>query len=149
MSDSPHAAQSGDDNSPWYRDGLRFECTQCGNCCTGAPGFVWVTDDEIQAIADYTGEAVGAVRLQRTRKARGQVTLIDYPNGDCTYFDPKTRGCTIYPVRPRQCRTWPFWNSNIESPAAWEQARQDCPGCGRGQLIPLEEIQIRAAVIDL
>lgn len=149
MSGSPHAAQNGDDNSPWYRDGLRFECTQCGHCCTGAPGFVWVTDDEIQAIADYTGEPVGAVRLQRTRKARGQVTLIDYPNGDCTYFDPKTRGCTIYPVRPRQCRTWPFWNSNIESPEAWEQTRQDCPGCGRGQLIPLEEIQIRAAVIDL
>ena len=27
---------------PWYRDGLRFECTRCGHCCTGAPGYVWV-----------------------------------------------------------------------------------------------------------
>ena len=27
---------------PWYRDGLRFACTRCGACCTGAPGYVWV-----------------------------------------------------------------------------------------------------------
>ena len=26
----------------WYADGLRFTCTQCGNCCTGQPGFVWI-----------------------------------------------------------------------------------------------------------
>ena len=31
------------DSPEWYRDGLRFECTRCGACCTGAPGYVWVT----------------------------------------------------------------------------------------------------------
>ena len=29
--------------------GLRFECTQCGDCCTGAPGYVWVNKAEISA----------------------------------------------------------------------------------------------------
>ena len=36
---------------PWYADGLQFECTQCGDCCTGAPGYVWVNKSEIEALA--------------------------------------------------------------------------------------------------
>ena len=39
----------------WYRDGLRFECTQCGKCCTGAPGYVWLTIPEIYRIAEFLG----------------------------------------------------------------------------------------------
>ena len=35
----------------WYHEGLRFECTQCGKCCSGAPGFVWVDDGEVAAMA--------------------------------------------------------------------------------------------------
>lgn len=143
------SAEQPADSGPWYQNGLRFECTQCGDCCTGAPGFVWVNEDEIQAIAEYTQKPVGEIRIMRTRKVGSRVTLLDHANGDCTYFDPQKRGCTIYPVRPRQCRTWPFWNSNIESPEAWQAVRKECPGCGRGNLIPLEEIEIRAAVIDL
>ena len=42
---------STDPKSLWYRDGLRFECTQCGKCCTGAPGYVWVDDDEVEALS--------------------------------------------------------------------------------------------------
>ena len=38
---------------PWYADGLRFTCTQCGNCCTGAPGVVWISKREIQRLADH------------------------------------------------------------------------------------------------
>ena len=28
----------------WYSEGLRFECTQCGACCSGEPGYVWVDE---------------------------------------------------------------------------------------------------------
>ena len=42
---------------PWYKKGLKFECTQCGNCCTGAPGFVWVNKAEIDAMAGELGIA--------------------------------------------------------------------------------------------
>ena len=41
---------------PWYQDGLKFNCTQCGDCCTGAPGFVWVNQAEIEAMAKVVGE---------------------------------------------------------------------------------------------
>ncbi|WP_296458322.1 hypothetical protein [Rubinisphaera sp.] len=44
----------------WYKDGLKFECTQCGNCCTGGPGAVWVSEEEIQAIAEYLEKPVEA-----------------------------------------------------------------------------------------
>ncbi len=42
---------------PWYKDGLRFKCTQCGDCCTGAPGYVWVNQAEIEGIAAELGES--------------------------------------------------------------------------------------------
>jgi len=131
------------DPSPWYREGLHFECTQCGNCCTGAAGYVWVTDEEIRSIADYLDKPIGEVRLLHTRPARGRVSLNEHLNGDCIYFDPHRRGCTIYPVRPLQCRTWPFWPGNVASPEAWKETCRDCPGSGQGPLVPLEVIAER------
>ena len=134
---------------PWYRDGLSFQCTQCGNCCTGAPGVVWVEAEEIEAIAAYLDKPVGEIRLMHTRPSRHRVSLTEYPNGDCTFFDPRTRKCTVYPVRPRQCRTWPFWNSNLAEEESWKNAQSDCPGIGQGVLVHLELIEQRAAVIDV
>jgi len=136
-------------NEPWYKDGLQFTCTQCGNCCTGAPGVVWVNEEEIAQIAEYVGKPVGEVRIEHTRIVGRGLSLREYANGDCTFFDPEKRGCTIYPVRPRQCRTWPFWNSNLESPEAWNEVVRTCPGAGQGAFVSLEEIRQRASIIDL
>jgi len=38
---------------PWYQDGLRFKCTGCGQCCTGSPGYVWVSPEEAEAMAKH------------------------------------------------------------------------------------------------
>jgi len=133
-----------DTSAPWYKDGLPFECTQCGDCCTGSPGFVWVTDAEVRAIAEFLDKPVGEIRLMFTRPARGKISLTEYGNGDCVFFDPQGRGCTIYPVRPVQCRTWPFWKGNLETPEAWDATCRACAGAGRGDLIPLQIIQERA-----
>lgn len=137
------------ESAPWYQEGLRFRCTQCGNCCTGGPGVVWVTDDEIKAIADCRGISIGEMKINHTRLHVGRVTLREFANGDCTFLDGETRRCTIYPVRPAQCRTWPFWNSNLESPQAWKDAQTVCPGMGNGDLVQLSIIQERASVIDI
>ena len=135
-------------SDPWYSDGLRFECTRCGACCTGEPGFVWVTDEEIEAIAEFRKEPLDEVEGLYTRRAKGRVTLREKANGDCVFFERK-KGCTIYSVRPPQCRTWPFWESNLRTPADWEQACKICPGSGQGDLIPVEEITRRLNVIRL
>lgn len=142
------AAES-DSPAPWYRDGLQFRCTQCGNCCTGAPGVVWVDDEEIQSIADFLDRPVGEIRLMHTRPVRGKVSLTEFANGDCTFFDSRNRRCTVYPVRPRQCRTWPFWNSNLSSELAWDSIKGNCPGVGHGDLVELHDIEVRKSVIDI
>jgi hypothetical protein len=134
---------------PWYADGLEFACTQCGNCCTGAPGAVWVTDEEIAQFADYLGKSVGEVRLFHTRPLLGRVSLAEHANGDCTFFDGQTRRCTVYPVRPTQCRTWPFWKSNLTTPESWTATKKECPGAGQGDFVSLEEIEHQASQVDV
>jgi Fe-S-cluster containining protein len=135
-------------SEPWYQDGLRFRCTQCGHCCSGDPGFVWVDDDVLAAIADFRGETVGEVRACYTRLASRGRTLREKTNGDCVFYDQKA-GCTIYPVRPQQCRTWPFWESNVRTLESWQKTCEVCPGSGQGELIPVEEITQRLRVIRL
>jgi len=133
---------------PWYKDGLRFTCTRCGNCCTGEPGSVWVNDEEIAAIAESRGQSIEEITAMYTRSAYRGPTLREKPNGDCVFYD-REAGCTIYSIRPRQCRTWPFWESNLRTPAAWVRTNSVCPGSGRGELISVEEITRRLKVIKL
>ena len=132
----------------WYQDGLRFRCTQCGNCCTGAPGFVWVNEEEVAAIADHRGLSRTETEAVYTRpEGRGR-SLKEKANGDCVFYD-RAQGCTVYPARPPQCRTWPFWESNVATPEDWQATCQSCPGSGQGDLIPVEEITRRLKVIRL
>ncbi len=131
---------------PWYRDGLSFRCTQCGDCCTGAPGFVWVEPDEVADIAQFRGETPEHVEAVYTRKALGRRSLRERAGGDCVFFEHGV-GCTVYAARPRQCRTWPFWESNLETPADWKRTCEVCPGSGQGQLFSVEEITQRMKAV--
>lgn len=139
----------------WYKDGVRFTCTQCGNCCTGPPGYVWFTDEEAEAMAarleltvpaflkKYAHRVFGKYSLDESRNARGEY--------DCIFLHESKEGkrtCSIYNDRPMQCRTWPFWSENLESEAAWERASERCPGMtrgneeGQGTFFPIEKIRI-------
>lgn len=135
-------------NELWYHDGLRFTCTQCGHCCTGEPGYVWVNEEEIRALAKFRKEPEREFVPLYTKKANGKVTLKEKANGDCVFFEAG-KGCTVYSVRPRQCRTWPFWESNLKNPDKWEQTEGICPGSGQGELITVEEIVKRMKVIKM
>jgi Fe-S-cluster containining protein len=134
---------------PWFKDGLRFECTGCGDCCTGAPGYVWVNGQEIAALATRVGETVEEFERKYVRRVGIRRTLIEYSNGDCVFFDGQTRKCTVYEDRPRQCKTWPFWDSNVRTEQAWRETCEACPGSGRGQLYPIEKILESVAVIKI
>jgi Fe-S-cluster containining protein len=136
-------------DEPWYKDGLNFSCTGCGNCCTGAPGVVWVEEGDIEEIAEYLDKPIGEIRLFHTRLVRGRVSLTEFANGDCTFFDQETLQCRIYPVRPLQCRTWPFWKSNLESSESWKEMQKTCPGANQGNFVSLDEIEVLASIIDI
>lgn len=131
---------------PWYPEGLRFSCTQCGDCCTGRPGYVWVSPSEVEAIATLLEISLEEMAKRYLRNVGSRVSLIERPNGDCVFY---SSGCTIYPVRPVQCRTFPFWPENLRTAADWGEAASECPGMGKGRLYSPQEIaQIRDGKAD-
>lgn len=132
----------------WYQEGLKFECTRCGACCTGAPGYVWVNQKEIADLAALRGEAVEAVTAAYVRRVGVRHSLREQTNGDCVFYD-RERGCTVYAARPRQCRSWPFWDSNLKTPQAWDQTCQECPGASKGTFFSVEQVQAQAAMIRI
>ena len=136
-------------DTDWYAEtGLRFTCTQCGNCCTGPPGYVWFDEGEARAMADYLKVSEAEFREEYAHKVHGRWSLNERrgPDGyDCVFLEREGDGkalCSIYPVRPQQCRTWPFWKENLESERAWEGTKQVCPGADKGKFYPVEQIRI-------
>ncbi len=115
------------DEKPWYADGLQFECTGCGNCCTGSPGYVWLNDDEIVKIAEYLKITVQEFSRTYLRMVKGNFSLLEHHKTyDCVFL--KDNKCQIYPVRPTQCRTFPWWPKNLDSREAWITAAKHCEG---------------------
>ncbi len=128
-------------NQPWYQEGLRFECTQCGDCCTGAPGYVWVNKEEIAELAKTLNMSPDEFERSYVRTIGIRKSLKEFPNGDCVFFDNESRRCQVYSARPRQCRSWPFWDSNLKSPETWQATCEICPGSGRGRKHTVEQIE--------
>jgi len=133
----------------WYAGGLQFECRECGGCCSGAPGYVWLSEEEIQRIAERFGISVEDCEAKFVREVGERKSLIEYPNGDCVFYDRFHTNCKIYRDRPAQCRTWPFWASNLESEKEWEKISRTCPGCNRGRHFSLQEIEERKNIREL
>jgi uncharacterized protein len=134
---------------PWYRDGLRFQCTGCGGCCTGDPGWVWVNQAEIDALARTLGMTPETFERAYVRTVGRRRSLREMADGDCVFYDPQTARCRVYAVRPRQCRSWPFWPSNIRTPQAWQHTCEACPGAGQGPKVSLAEIETQRGVIQI
>ena len=140
---------AGSPKDAWDAGGLRFQCTQCGDCCSGSEGYVWVNQEEIDGMARRIGMEPAAFEAAHVKRVGVRRSLKERPNGDCVLLDEKTRKCTAYEERPRQCKTWPFWDSNIRSPKAWAEAAAACPGCDKGNLVPLETIVEQASKIRI
>jgi Fe-S-cluster containining protein len=135
----------------WYHDGLRFACTQCGNCCSGGPGYVWLTRDEMEKIGAFRGLELAAFARQYVRRVGFRYSLKEKSAAeqyDCVFLK-RANGqatCSIYPVRPLQCRTWPFWKGNLHRPSDWAGAAETCPGMNMGDVRPYVQIErIRTA----
>ena len=139
------------DRDPWYAGGLNFTCTQCGNCCGGAPGFVWIERADIVRIAGHLKITPEEMVERYCRKIDGRWSLNEGPgpgsdydcvflreeqkaarSADGTRVSVKRRYCSVYAVRPLQCRTWPFWRENLSSPKTWDHAAKRCHGMSHG-----------------
>jgi len=127
------------EDRPYFFDaGLRFGCTECGQCCTGAPGTIFMNEAESKRIARHLGLLRAAFLKRYAYPMEGGHSLREEENGDCVFF--RQGRCSIYHVRPTQCRTYPFWPENVRSEAAWSATCRACPGIGQGRLYGREEI---------
>ncbi len=104
-------------------------CEACqGNCCIGESGYIWVSLEEIRAMAQHLQMSEAVFINDYLLKIRYRFTLkeIPYEGGfGCIFFDREKRMCRIYDVRPSQCRTFPFWEyfkQNID------EVITECPG---------------------
>src|SRR5947208_972520 len=94
---------------PWYADGLRFTCTQCGNCCTGGPGYVWISVPEIKRLAKFLNLSAEKTVERYCRKIDGRFSLSESrsPGGswDCIFLktEPAARGGDSLPHPRRVC----------------------------------------------
>ncbi len=123
---------------PWFKDGLRFECNKCGDCCGGEPGVVWVKEEEIIAISDYLKMQVDEFGKKFVKKVAKRYSLLELRNGDCVMFE---NGCKIYSVRPYQCKSFPFWLQNLETEDEWGALKEECPGIDKGTLYSHKDIK--------
>ncbi len=130
---------------PWYKEGLPFKCTGCGQCCTGAPGYVWVSEEEIEQIAEFLGLTVKEFSQNYLRFVDGKYSLRELQSHrdehDCVFL--KEKKCEVYSVRPKQCRTFPWWQSHLKSEEEWTAAAMWCEGINHpdAPLVPFDTIQ--------
>jgi Fe-S-cluster containining protein len=128
----------------WYAAGLNFTCSQCGHCCSGDPGYVWATKEEIGRISAFLGRTDGWLGKEHLRRVGLHHSLTEKPGGDCIFLqrEGEKTFCGIYSVRPLQCRTWPFWAENLRTPDSWNRAHQKCPGMNRGKHYDYVQIEV-------
>jgi Fe-S-cluster containining protein len=128
---------------PFYKDGLRFGCVRCSNCCRHTPGYVFLVEKDIKRLLTGTGLELQSFleRFCREIVLSGihRISLKEKENYDCIFWEKD--GCSVYRFRPMQCRSYPFWSGNLYSRHAWEQLKDSCPGVGRGRLHTRREIE--------
>ena len=125
------------DRSYFFDQGIQFECQQCGACCNGSPGFVYVKKNEIFQMALYLNVPVISFIEKYLYPFGGSYSIKEEENGRCLFYRD---GCRIYPVRPFQCKTFPFWFDILRSRKKWAKVSKKCPGIGCGRLYPKNEI---------
>jgi Fe-S-cluster containining protein len=128
---------------PFYAAGLRFSCKRCSSCCRHESGFVYLSANDLSALAhkhqmDYTAFIQTWCRWIPFERGAERLSLKEKSNNDCVFWNA---GCTVYGARPLQCRTFPFWDNIVCSPQAWETAGRGCPGINSGEPHGREEIE--------
>jgi Fe-S-cluster containining protein len=134
-------------NIPFYAGGRCFSCRRCSSCCRIDPGFVFLSKNDAGLLAqqqkmDYNLFIETFCRWVPAEDGGELLSLKELPNYDCIFWDS---GCTVYESRPLQCRTFPFWPKLLQSPEAWDSAKQGCLGMDQGEFHSFSEIEAIAA----
>ncbi|MCL2609774.1 MAG: YkgJ family cysteine cluster protein [Treponema sp.] len=129
---------------PFYSAGLHFSCTRCSDCCRHEGGFVFLSEADLDRLAERFGIEYGEFvqtwcRWVPYTPGRRRLSLREKANLDCIFWQEGS-GCLVYEERPLQCKTFPFWDSVTASKSAWDKTAEQCPGMNSGSLHPKDEI---------
>lgn len=131
-------------NLPWYKEGLRFECTGCGKCCTGTSGYVWVSEEEMAEMATTLNISLKMFKMKYIRQKDNRFALVEKKtqSGDYDCIFLKDNKCQVYQARPRQCRTFPWWPENLTDEESWGLAALECEGINENApIVSFQEIE--------
>ena len=137
------------DEKPWWHAGLRFECSQCGDCCTGAPGFVWVNREEIVALAAEVGLEVDEFERKDVKTVGVRKSLDERANGDCRCSIPRRANAPSTTPGPGSAAVGRSGSPICAPPQTWQQTCQVCPGSGKGPVVPAEKILHQVGLIRI
>jgi Fe-S-cluster containining protein len=127
--------------SPWWKNGVQFECQGTGRCCLsrGTHGYVYLTLKDRRRFAQHLGLTTAEFTKQYCDSHDGWIYLKQRSDRACRFLADKS--CSVYEARPAQCRTWPFWPENMGAKAWDKEVVQFCPGVGIGKLYSAKEIR--------
>ncbi len=134
--------QKPDQDEPWFSHGLKFKCTGCGQCCTGSPGYVYLSLEDLKRLSAHFQISEPDFLKKYARQVEDQYALLDRPGSyDCIFL--KNNQCSVYGARPTQCRTFPWWIHHLRNPEDWEEASKRCEGINHPEapLVPSLHIQ--------
>ena len=121
-------------DNTFINKGLQFSCMRCSGCCRHLPGYVFLSEKDINNL-------IRAIKITRTHFLKKycrivsvngfyRLSLREKANYDCIFWaDGK---CMIYKNRPLQCKCYPFWSSILSSHTTWMEQKKVCPGIGNG-----------------
>ena len=128
-------------HTPFFEKGLQFECLRCGKCCSGFPGYVYLSEKDIDELVDFLHLNWRSFLKKYTRLVHvfnePRLSLVEKARHGCVFWDTL---CTVYPARPVQCRTYPFWKRHLVSQWEWKRIAGFCPGVNRGRVHSKDEI---------
>jgi uncharacterized protein len=114
---------------------LRFACQPgCTKCCD-VRGFVYITENDLQRMANHIGVTLKEFEKAYVIRFKHVLRLRKPKRSQCHFLTEK--GCSVHPVKPVQCRLYPFWPELVENRANWQAERAMCPGIGKGELVQI------------
>jgi len=132
------------------REGLRFECTQCGECCMNREEYahVYATQEEVRELAALLELPIREFRQRYAFVDEDGWTQLSVAEDHCVFLELETGACRVYAARPVQCRTFPFWREFVRD-GEWDTgARSLCEGVGRGRLYTLAEAEMCMSAME-
>jgi uncharacterized protein len=126
---------------PWYANGIRFKCTQCGVCChaKGELAYVYVNQEERRRIAGALEKTLEEFASEYIAMD-GRFYLLKFKDGKCIFLN-EDNSCRVQEVKPTQCLTFPFHHDFMQDEESYEKyVRSYCPG-SKDETAPLHDLK--------